>query len=327
MFGDPLKRIVQHKAFKLFLSILISGGFLYYSFRNVDGLELQNSLKQTSFLILLIPFALTIFQNLLRAVRWKKILQDDSLSTTMLFNALSAGNLASYILPLRGGEIVRPAYSAKQGGVQFTRGLMSVVVERVFDLSTVLFLFFISSFLVTMPALFAVAAKSAGLGIAICTILFFLDIDKPILSFFCSYQHTPALLKKMGIHVSHLLEEVREIKKPKLFVTLTLYSAVIWIVAILGVATSLLAFPELMSHLSFLTLSTDSLIILVSVALAVALPSAPGFIGVYQLGCMMAAELVHLPTNAMLAFALITHLCAAVATALMGLVAFLGKKA
>jgi hypothetical protein len=52
----------------------------------------------------------------------------------------------------------------------------------------------------------------------------------------------------------------------------------------------------------------EACVVTVFIALAVAAPSAPGFVGVYQLGCIAALSLFNIPLEIATAYALVSHL-------------------
>jgi uncharacterized membrane protein YbhN (UPF0104 family) len=58
----------------------------------------------------------------------------------------------------------------------------------------------------------------------------------------------------------------------------------------------------------------------VIIALAVAAPSAPGFIGIYQVGCIGALRLYEVSNDQAVAFALVSHLVQYLTVLLFGLV-------
>ena len=91
--------------------------------------------------LLFAAFALTIAMYVVRAERWQYLLAP--LGTTrfrVAFRATIIGFAASFILPARAGEVVRPYLLARQEDSPVTAAFATVIVERMLDLVAVLLL-------------------------------------------------------------------------------------------------------------------------------------------------------------------------------------------
>ena len=121
---------------RLLLGLLIGAGCLYWFLDNTDWKEMQHILTEIkiewvglAILILLMEFAI-------RAVRWKIILRSltSRISTMDLFRAQVIGATANTILPLRLGEIVKPTIVCNRTGLPFIPVATTAIMERVYDL-------------------------------------------------------------------------------------------------------------------------------------------------------------------------------------------------
>ena len=106
-------------------------------------------------------FAGQLVVHVVRVVRWGLLVRPlGPVSWREVVGAASVGFPATFFLPLRLGEFVRPTMTARRIG--FTRGLTSVVVERAADgLLNVLLFFLFSAFL---PGELPDAVRQASLG-------------------------------------------------------------------------------------------------------------------------------------------------------------------
>ena len=64
--------------------------------------------------------------------------QGEQVPLRRLFDAFMVGVFATFLLPFRAGEFVRPYYLKRYSHYSFLTCFVSVVVERFFDLATVL---------------------------------------------------------------------------------------------------------------------------------------------------------------------------------------------
>ncbi len=109
--------------------------------RNSDLGEVLEVMRSTS-----IPWIaaalLTNFSALLfRTARWRAILTASAGRPTPLYDTFlstAIGFFSSAVLPIRAGDLVRPALLSRRTGVRFTGALAAVVSERLIDLMAVL---------------------------------------------------------------------------------------------------------------------------------------------------------------------------------------------
>lgn len=115
------------------LALLLSGGLLAWSFSDVDLEELSHRLAATDWGICGVFLAAQLVMHGIRVVRWGLLVKPlGPISNRAIFAAASVGLPATFFLPLRLGEFVRPVM-ATRSGLGFTATFASVVVERVMD--------------------------------------------------------------------------------------------------------------------------------------------------------------------------------------------------
>lgn len=128
---------------KAVVAIAISALALWWSFRGVDTEILLADLSQSSGPKLAGYFGAQLVCHLIRVVRWAIVLSPlATVSFRSVFAAASLGFPASFFLPLRLGELVRPMMITR-AGVPFAGAMASVVVERIADGLVNLGLFFL----------------------------------------------------------------------------------------------------------------------------------------------------------------------------------------
>jgi glycosyltransferase 2 family protein len=292
------------------VGLLVSLALIIYFIVSLDWSLVAHHLANLSWVLLLPILALSFVQYFLRAVRWKALLKDASQSPLSLFyDGLMIGNLASYLLPLRAGEVVRSALVASQAKLPFGECLTSVVIERLFDLLMVLTTFSVFSGALSQgdswirAGALSLTSAAGGLLLILLIAAFFPGFLRSSTAFLT----TP--LARRAPHVTSFLQKLCEqvlssasvFRNVSLLVRVSLLSIAIWI--------SVYAFFYAFLHASseFPRSLTLAIVVCIVVSFAVAAPSAPGFLGVYQTGCITGFTLFGYSKELGMAFAILTH--------------------
>jgi uncharacterized protein (TIRG00374 family) len=122
--------------------LLLTVGLLGYFFRNADLAGVWAETRRAQPLYLLMAVVVTALMYVLRALRWQYLLAP--IGATHFSNAFRAtviGFAASFLLPARAGEVIRPYLLARREGISATATFATVILERMLDLVTVLLLF------------------------------------------------------------------------------------------------------------------------------------------------------------------------------------------
>ena len=132
-----MRRILQI-ALIAFLTIFFLGLFLW----NSDLTQVWRILKQTDPLWfaggLVVNFCALIF----RTIRWRVLLDRENPPPFYpTFFANTIGYFLSATLPIRAGDVARPALLSRRTNVRFSTALGTVLTERVLDLVSILILF------------------------------------------------------------------------------------------------------------------------------------------------------------------------------------------
>ena len=125
--------------------VFISVAALYFAFKNVPLAELFNYLASINYFWVLPAVAITFLSFMLRAWRWRIILESESkISVWRAYHPMMIGFMINCVLPGRLGEVARPVILQKEEKIPFATGLATVVAERVFDLCILLILFLLT---------------------------------------------------------------------------------------------------------------------------------------------------------------------------------------
>ena len=301
-----VKKILKSKLFHGLLGVAISLGLIIWMYFIIDWSSVGNQISNANYWVLFPATLLLAFHYFIRAYRWRFLLPEGhKVSIKTSFDALGVGNLATNVLPLRAGEFIRPGFLCLQSNYAFSTCFVSVVIERFFDLSVVLLCFGVMVFYI--PDIPGWAHHGAFLltGVAFGILLFMICgalIPEKLLSisdFFVRF--FPAFLReKIRIFLKDFLLGATVLRGKWVLLVVSALSFAVWFTGFIFLYAFFFLF-----HLdaSFWVACSVTIII----ALAVAAPSAPGFIGVYQTACIAAFALFGVNKEIAVAYAIITH--------------------
>ena len=241
-----------------------------------------------------------------RAQRWRILLRP--LGDVPLYPALSAtaiGFGASSVLPFRLGELLRPALLGRRIGVGMSAALSSVVLERLFDVLFVIGCFLTVSLIYPeMPpdmrrGAFVLAAM-AGLGFVVLVVMQRHRIRTEAIIAGMLARLPARLAATLRPLVGAFLKGLGGLADLPTVLLVLGYSAYVWG---LNTLTFLFSFLALDTHVP---LVAGSLTTVVVVAAAVFLPQAPGFVGTWQAGCVLALGLFGVSKEVAVGYSLLT---------------------
>ncbi len=107
--------------------------------RKIEWSQLSVALKDAEY-VYIIPTIILIFVSYyFRAVRWSVLIAPiKRVSVLNLFSATMIGFMANSVLPARIGEIIKPVMVAKKEKIKVTASFATVVMERIFDLLSII---------------------------------------------------------------------------------------------------------------------------------------------------------------------------------------------
>lgn len=288
--------------------IIISAIFLYLFFRDIHWNELHQALKSANYLWLIPNIATVFIAMALRAWRWGYMVNPiKKCSFHGLYAATMIGFMASNILPARLGELVRPLSLGKIENVSRSATLATTLVERVFDLLTLLTLFTVIIFYKDLPEspilknieragwlflIVTIAAVAIMIALKLKTDFTLRILNKLLKVFPARIQETGSDIMAKFASGLGVLSDFRAIVK------ISLLSVALWVVMALANYLIFLAFG--------LRLPIDaSFMVLAIVSVGIMLPQAPGFIGGYQYLTVISLQFYDVPDSSAQACAII----------------------
>lgn len=216
----------------------------------------------------------------LRAMRWRVLLNSQKqLSPAGVFWANMAGYLGNNILPARAGEIVRAAYVSRREGIPIVFVLATGFTERLVDLAALVVIgaasvLFAVTFSTSMQEAFKSFAIIAVIGVAFIFLLpFFQDW---VLRIFHAFPFlNSSLKKKLEELFLHFVDGVKVIAQPRRGLPFLFFTILIWFMDGMGMVILASSLNETLSL-------AQSFLLIAALGISSALPSTPGYVGVYQ---------------------------------------------
>ncbi len=241
-----------------------------------------------------------------------------------LWHATTIGFMANNLLPARAGEVARAYVASRQLPVRFTTALGSIGVERVFDALVMLGLMALAIAAPSFPAralvggrsLSAIAASTAALFGALLVIAL-LIANRPgrwsVLVERVARRLLPLTAADRVVRVSDgIVEGLAVLKSPARFAGVVLWSLVLWIKNAAAFAICFRAFG--------LDVPLEAALLLQGIiGFGVAIPSTPGYGGVFEAATLFTLQLYGVDPSLAIAYALTYHLTTFVPITLLGL--------
>lgn len=134
-----MKKEKQIKWLKWAVSFAVAVSLLYIAFRQTDFGEFLKSMSECRFQYIIASMLIGIAAFFLRALRWKDIMQtmNSQVGLSESFDGINIGNISNFALP-RAGEFIRCGVISSTGKLSYDKVLGSVVLERSWDMLTLL---------------------------------------------------------------------------------------------------------------------------------------------------------------------------------------------
>ena len=291
---------------RLIAGLIISVVFLYFAFRDVNWQEFSSSLLSLNYLWL-IPAAISVIASfVIRAIRWKMLVDPvRKVRYGKTFSATMIGYMGNNILPFRLGDLLRAYAFSKNTGLSKSSTLASLLLERILDLLTTLAaLGFVLAYFPRFPSW----ANSVGYVTLIIVIVLLaatllLQYRKESVVKLSSIILKPlpdrwaAIAENKLTSFSEGLEIVSQYKK---YLGILFISVLHWPIYISTIWFTFRAFGYSYGVI-------ESFVVLVFITFAVAIPSAPGYVGTFHGLVVASMALFGLTGGPARAFSVVLH--------------------
>lgn len=130
------------KGIRFGVGVALGASFIYLFINKLDWVNVWSNARQANLLMIAVATCLMVMTYVVRSLRWRALLAGMASPTWLaLFRATTIGFTALFLLGRAGELIVRPAALSLNEPVKPSASYATVLIERVFDMVTVVILF------------------------------------------------------------------------------------------------------------------------------------------------------------------------------------------
>lgn len=267
------------------LLVALALALLAWFVRGVDLAAVGPEIAHGRMDLLALAVGMTLVTYVIRTLRWQYLLAGlGPTRFTTAFRATVIGFAANFLLPARAGELIRPYVLSRHAPVAASSAFATVVLERVFDMATVLVLF--AGFALTAgrslrqsdPVLFrAVQAGGVTAAVATCAVLltFFVLSGRPA----TIRRMSAAVERRLPARLARMVDGLAErfvlglgaVRRPRQWLVVLALSFPLWLSITCGIWLVSRAYGIEVGYLG-------SLLVMTLLVVGVAVPT-PGAIG------------------------------------------------
>ncbi|MEO8138927.1 MAG: lysylphosphatidylglycerol synthase transmembrane domain-containing protein [Gemmatimonadota bacterium] len=306
---------------QILVGIAISAALLYASLRGIQFSQVLEYVRTARIAPMLLGVALATSTFVVRIFRWQLLLRGDDgrkLEMTPLWHAIAMGFMANNTLPLRMGEVLRTFAASKLTNTRFPSVLASIAVERLFDAIVVAALLAIGLLTAHLPEsdLSGRVAKIVTLG-GVAAILGLIVaggvVAFPLLAEQVVRKVIPS--ERLAAKLVAIIEGVRHgfsaLRSPGRIAGVAFWSLVLWTLSALSFYSMFVAFGITASF-------SVALLMQGLIMFGIALPSSPGYVGVFEAPIILVLGLYQVDKNLAAAYALTYHVTTFLPITLLG---------
>jgi hypothetical protein len=298
------------------VSILLAGVLLYFSLRGVEWTTVWRTIAGAHWSWLAAACLMTCGSYFLRSIRWRILLNaESSLNVGTVFWANMAGYLGNNFLPARAGEVVRSVLVSNRSSLSKTYALTTALSERLMDVIALVLwssivLLNVKPKPVWMEQLSGAMAAAAGCG-AICVIAL-PHAGAAVKDLLRRIPLPGAIRTKLAGLVEQVLLGLRAFHSWKRLTGFAVLTVAIWMVDAWAAVVSARA---LGLRIDFAV----ALLLLTGMGLGSALPSTPGYVGIYQFVAVTVLTPFGISRDDAVAYILVAQAAGYVVVLLLGL--------
>lgn len=308
------------------IGILLSIAFLVFALRGVSPGAVLREIASANPWWYLGAMFMTTAPFWVRTWRWKSLILPVYPQTKFRarFPAAIIGFMANNIFPARVGEFLRAYVLSRLEPVPVVTSLGSLVVERVFDGITLVALTFVALAVPSFPA-HSAAGEQLHRVASILAIVFGL-LGVVFAALVIAPHRVVAVIERLVSRflpdsycrpivdaLESLLAALGAIRQPLLLLRVVLWSIVLWLMGALSYWVGLRAFGIRVPFLGALFLQSV-------VSFAVAVPSSPGFFGIFEYAVKVGlVEIWNVDPNRAISYAIGFHMAGYIPVTVMGI--------
>jgi glycosyltransferase 2 family protein len=283
------------KRFQVIFGVAISLAFVWWAVRGLELDKVRGYLEGANYWWIL-PGVVVYFGAVwARTWRWHYLLRPvKAVSLKQLFPIVCIGYFGNNVYPARAGEVIRAFVLRRNNGVSVSASLATIIIERVFDgLVMLLFVFFALPFVGAdnIPPIYRQAVIVFSIVFLAALLVFlWMAVDQKRVSAVYGFLADRLVPGRFRVPLDGFYERfitgLHSLKNGRDVMMIFTTSTVIWLTETVKYWFVLHAF-HLEGQVSFIGLMLMNGV----VNLTTTLPSAPGYIGTFEVGAKVLAAL------------------------------------
>jgi glycosyltransferase 2 family protein len=302
---------LRAKVIAVFVLTLLCLGFVLWG---LDLPQVVSHLSSVNLVWLLPPLLLYTLNSAARTYRYL-LLIGGGVSFIPSFSAVSVAFLATNVIPLRMGELVKPYLFMEKHEVPFGVGMAGLVMERALDILALLFFVIWLGVMVDLPAeglmvggvdLLYMGQRSLGtlallIGLTGLVMAWFGEalVGRLVRLLAVVSEPWSQRFEDLGMGFSRGFQQL--VERPKVILFSAGWTVVIWLFTLLSLLFVLRGFG--VAPLSFDLLVTN----FTGTILGITVLPTPGYVGGFEAGCVASLLLFEVPKDLAGAYAVLLH--------------------
>ncbi len=305
------------KRWQFWFGLAISALFLYLVLRKIDFPQLWLVLIEANYVWLIPGVAVYFIALWVRSWRWHYLLRPlKPITTRTLFPIVTMGYAANNIFPARAGEVLRAVVLKRQEGVNIPASLATIIIERMFDGIVMLGFVFVNlaeltrltsvsldvagiKFGIREVAIWGSVAFFGALALFLVAAMFPAPTDRLVTWLIAHLVPVRIREKTLGV-IRRFLEGLKFLRSPFDVLMVFFTSVLIWLLETVKYWFVMHAFSFSVSFFALMLMNGV-------VNLATTIPSAPGYLGTFDLPGIAVLQAYNIPREIAASYTFVLH--------------------
>jgi uncharacterized protein (TIRG00374 family) len=294
---------------KLIFGTFLGAFLLVLALRKVEVAQAWQAFMSVNYWFILAALPTVFLSHFLRALRWRYLLDPiRRLDTKSLFSSLMIGYSANIIMPAYLGEFTRAYALSKKREISISSAFATVVMERIIDVFSLFALMLLAISMHPFPGWlvnsgYSMSAAALGLFLFLICLKKFSSQVQPWLHILLK-PFPNQLVYKIENGMERFFLGIVPLKQWHDYIAVVILSIAIW-------ASYVIVFYFCLCAFDFIKIYNlppyVSIIVLAVTALSVAIPSPPGYVGIYHYLCQISLVMFNVPAGPALSYATVVH--------------------
>jgi glycosyltransferase 2 family protein len=279
--------------------------FGYFAVRGVNFGRFRKGLAESNYAWLLPALAALVAAVAIRAVRWRLLFAPGTRPPlTAVTVALMIAYFFNQLLPARAGDAARVVALHRESKTSRAEAAGTAVVERIYDVLTLLALLFVASPLLPHVTWIRRAGVFAIVFVVLVAALIAIVLrygERPVSFILRPLAHIPGLSReRKDAAAVNLVHGLRALHRPRLAIPALVATFVSWLVLATSFWCVLLAFHLNLGY-------SAALFVVIAGNLVLVVPSAPAAVGTFEAAVVLALGSYNIGQSRALATAVVLH--------------------